>query len=120
RSIADNQTELDRAIASGDVDVPDGATPEEEQRILRQAAARPREGATTFVTGGDVSRFQPRTLQTVRPVTAEAQPNVTVQVAAGSGGGTPVYSGPSVRVSRGKTTVVEPVGRGAGALLDRQ
>ena len=29
-------------------------------------------------------------------------------------------AGPTVRVSRGNATTVEPVGRGAGALLDRQ
>ncbi len=39
RSIADNQAELDRAIASGDVDLPANATPEQEA-----AAAAPHRG----------------------------------------------------------------------------
>ncbi|MEC7162027.1 MAG: Flp pilus assembly protein CpaB, partial [Pseudomonadota bacterium] len=60
RSLADNQTELERAIASGDVNIPDDATPEEEEQLLRQAMARPVDGKSTFVTGGDVSRFQRR------------------------------------------------------------
>ena len=62
RSLADNQTELERAIAAGDIAIPDDATPEEEERILRQAMARPDDGKSTYVTGGDVSRFQRRTV----------------------------------------------------------
>ena len=114
RSIADNQAELERAIAAGDIDIPDNASPEVEERILRQAVARPRDGATTFVTGGDVSRFQPRTIERSAreaPAQVEVAPGVTVPAGP---------TGPVVRVTRGKNTSVEPVGRGAGALLDRQ
>lgn len=60
RSIADNQTELERAIASGDIDVPEGVSGDEEEKFLRSAMARPQDRSTTFVTGGDVSRFQRR------------------------------------------------------------
>ena len=62
RSIADNQAELERAIASGEIEIPDNATPEEEERILRTAMGRPVDRGTTFQTGGDVSRFQRKTL----------------------------------------------------------
>lgn len=113
RSLADNQTELERAIASGAVDVPDNASKADEERILRQAAARPQDGATSFVTGGDVSRFQRTTMPRPSPP----------QGAAGEGGapaGLAVPNGPVVRVTRGKETTVESVNRGAGALLDRQ
>ena len=121
RSIADNQTELERAIASGDIELPDDATPEEEEALLRSASARPGEAASTFVTGGDVSRFQRSSVPT-RP--AAPQQNV-----GGNGGGEarPAYAnapavpqGPTIRVTRGQNTSVEPVDRGAGALLDRQ
>src|SRR3546814_2349428 len=61
RSIADNQVELDRAIASGDLVVPENATPEEEERLLRSAMNQPNDKGTTYSTGGDVSRF-PRTI----------------------------------------------------------
>src|SRR5688572_12068090 len=37
RSIADNQSELERAIASGEIDLPDNASPEVEEKLLRQA-----------------------------------------------------------------------------------
>jgi pilus assembly protein CpaB len=113
RSLADNQSELERAIASGAVDVPDDVSKADEERILRQAAARPQDGATSFVTGGDVSRFQ-RT----------SMPRIGAPQGAVGDGGAPaalaVPTGPTVRVTRGKDTTVEAVGRGAGAMLDRQ
>lgn len=123
RSIADNQAELERALASGDIDVPDNATPEEEERILRAAMSRPGEGATTFQTGGDVSRFQRSTVPPQGGASRNQAPvaaaQAAVQVTPGiSANATP--SGPSVRVTRGKATTVTPVDRGAGALLDRQ
>lgn len=119
RSIADNQGELERAIVEGQVEVPDGASPEEEERLLRQAVSRPRDGASTFVTGGDVSRFQRRNMPPMDAAANAPQMPVDVQVAPGTTG--PVRpSGPTVRITRGKNTTLEPVGSGAGALLDRQ
>ena len=118
RSLADNQGQLEQAIASGAVRVPHGATPEEEDRILGQAMNRPQEGATTFVTGGDVSRFQRRTM----PVSRASAPAAPAYSAPAPQAG-PQYSGPrpsagpaapaaapGVRVTRGKTTVIEPIG----------
>lgn len=78
RSLADSQSDLERAIASGKVSVPEGATPQEEERILRQASSAPMDGRTSFVTGGDVSRFQSAKL----PVAAPAAPK-TVNVSRG-------------------------------------
>lgn len=109
RSLADNQTELDQAIASGTVKVPAGATKEQEEKLLGQAMNRPIDGATTFVTGGDVSRFQRRTLASAsmapRAVAAPASaPDGTSVIAAAP-------QGPVVRVTRGKDTSVEQVGR---------
>lgn len=106
RSIADNQGELEKAIASGAVKIPDNATPEEEERLLAQAASRPTEGATSFQTGGDVSRFQRRTIEKVEPRVATAPPSIGVPA------GTPravVAAGPAVRVTRGKNTSQVPV-----------
>lgn len=115
RSIADNQSDLERALAAGDVDLPDGASREDEERLLRQAVARPQDAATSFVTGGDVSRFQRSSMPKSREQMAQ---QVVDQVIGAAGGGAP--AGPTVRVSRGNATTVQPVGRGAGALLDRQ
>jgi pilus assembly protein CpaB len=111
RSIADNQSELERAIAAGDIDVPEGVSKSEEDRLLKKALANPQDGTTTFVTGGDVSRFQRRTMPATTPrQEAPTQP----------GGAPAVPSGPTVRVMRGPTTTVESVGKGAGAIKDRQ
>jgi len=110
RSIADNQSELEKAIASGAVKVPDDATPEEEEALLRKAMSRPTDKSTTFVTGGDVSRFQRRT----KPATGKepaAPPGI------GVAGGAP--KGPTVRVTRGKNTVAVPVAKGTGAMVSQ-
>lgn len=111
RSIADNQSELERAIAAGEVDLPDGASKEDEEKLLRQAMARPQDGASSFVTGGDVSRFQRSTVP--------ARQTREAAVVDGSAIAAPP-AGPIVRVTRGKETTATPVERGAGALLDRQ
>jgi pilus assembly protein CpaB len=116
RSIADNQSELDRVIASGEFDLPDGASKEQEEGLLRRAMSRPQDGASTYVTGGDVSRFQRSSMPRPR--------NEMVTDVATAGGpafaGPVAPAGPTIRVTRGKNTTVEPVGRGAGALLDQQ
>lgn len=114
RSLADNQAELDRAIADGSVKVPAGASREQEDKLLAQALNRPMEGGTTFVTGGDVSRFQRKSMPT-RVDAAKQAANVfasTIATAAGPvrGSAPAAPAGPVVRVTRGKTTVVEPVG----------
>ena len=119
--IADNQVELERAIAAGEVDVPANATPAEEERILRQAVARPRDGSSSFVTGGDVSRFGRRTV----PMTPSSQPAGATAAAPSYSGAAPAAgparpAGPTVRVTRGQNTTEESVQRGAGAILDRQ
>ena len=111
RSIADNQSELERALASGAVDLPANASKEDEEKLLRQAVApRPQDGASTFVTGGDVSRFQRSALP--RP--------------SGASAGDPVGTAPAgpppplVRVTRGQATSVDAVSQGVGAMVDRQ
>jgi pilus assembly protein CpaB len=99
RSIADSTADLERAVASGDVKVPAGANPAEEKQMLLAVANRPSDTNTTYSTGGDVSRFQRRTVP-ARPLTA-AGPGGTV---------TGVVAGPSIRVARGNSVTVVPVG----------
>src|SRR4051794_10509459 len=62
RSIADNTSDLERAVASGDIKVPASANPADEKQMLLAMANRPLDNNTTFSTGGDVSRFQRRTV----------------------------------------------------------
>ncbi len=113
RSIADNQSELEKAIASGAVKLPEGASKEEEDKILNQAMNRPIEGATSYVTGGDVSRFQRRTLPTAQKLRPFGPVPAVAGGEAGPNGLSPratEYAGPVVRVTRGKTTTAVPVG----------
>ena len=112
RAIADNQGELERAIAAGDVSIPEGASKEEEEKLLKAAMSRPIDSGSTFVTGGDVSRFQRRSVPSPRQ---EAIRQAAAAVAAAGGmpsGGTAVVfnPGPVVRVTRGKVTEAVPVG----------
>src|SRR5205814_3269427 len=98
RSIADNTSDLERAVAAGDIKVPAGTNPADEKQMLLAMANRPIDSNTTFSTGGDVSRFQRRTVP--------ASPNAGNQMsqamkglgqALGAGAGIP--SGPVVRVA---------------------
>ncbi|MFO1254478.1 MAG: Flp pilus assembly protein CpaB [Sphingomonadaceae bacterium] len=111
RSLADNQSELDQAIASGSIKVPAGATKDQEAKFIADAMNRPVDGGTTFVTGGDVSRFQRRTAPSPeRAAQAMAAAMPVAAPAQHSGRSASVSVGPVVRVTRGKNTTVEPVG----------
>jgi len=108
RSIADNQSELERAVASGEVKVPEGASKAEEETILRAAMNRPIEGSTSFVTGGDVSRFQrksmPATQNQGNRSAAIAMANTFADRAGMPAAGRVLPGGVVVRVTRGKET----------------
>lgn len=109
RSIADNTSDLERAVAAGDVKVPAGANPADEKKMLLAMTNRPMDSNTTFSTGGDVSRFQRRTV----PASSNggdkmAQAMKGLGQAIGQAAGMP--SGPVVRVARGNTVTVVPVG----------
>src|SRR6476619_2829105 len=114
RSIADNTSELDRAVASGAVKVPAGTSPDQEKQILLTMANRPIDGNTTFSTGGDVSRFQRKTVparpQDKAEVIAKAMNSFGKglgQAITGQPGGE--GNGPVVRVARGNNVTVVPV-----------
>ncbi len=113
RSLADNQAELDQAIASGTLKLPAGASKEQEEKLLGQAMNRPLDGGITFVTGGDVSRFQRRTAAAAPAPAPAAAPMQMAATPARSGAASSAPAapaGPVVRVTRGKTTVAEQVG----------
>jgi pilus assembly protein CpaB len=107
RSIADNASELERAVASGDVKVPTGANPAEEKQMLLAIANRPADNNTTYVTGGDVSRFQRRSIPAR---TAAAPTSGSGAATSNAAAGQPVVTGPVVRVARGNNVTVVPVG----------
>jgi pilus assembly protein CpaB len=120
RSIADNTAELERAIASGEVKMPANGDPKAEKSVLLSVASRPIDTDTTFVTGGDVSRFQRRTVPKMQASGGEDGESSTRRAARAAapapapyvrpGEEKPfVYTGPVVRVTRGSNKDAEVV-----------
>jgi pilus assembly protein CpaB len=105
RALADGQSELDHAIASGKLKLPATATPQDKDRLMAAAANRPVAGATTFSTGGDVSRFARRTV----PASRRAPGSAITAVAS--------LAGPTVKVTRGNAETVVPIGNGLAARM---
>jgi pilus assembly protein CpaB len=123
RSLADNNSELERAIASGEVQIPQNGDPHAERRMLIAIQGQPIDTAGTFTVGGDVSRFQRRSMPRQRPQPSQPQPQpqpsaappVTVTVRQPRTGEAPagdpnVPVGPVVRVVRGNAVTIVPVG----------
>jgi pilus assembly protein CpaB len=105
RALADNAAELEQALASGSLNLPKGASPEEEERLLSQLNKQPTSGASSYTTGGEVSRFQRRTPPAVTPVQiAKEQVQLSKQIEKAT-------KGPVVRVSRGGVPVEVSVDR---------
>lgn len=112
RSIADNTAELERAIASGEVKVPENGDPKAEKQMLLAVASRPSDSDPTFVTGADVSRFQRRTAPRIAaPAQGGGAP--AAAPAAGPNFGDARPAGPVVRITRGSNKEAEVVSVGS-------
>ncbi len=117
RSIADNQADLERAIATGDVKLPKN-DPAAERRMVTEFASRPIDNQVSFVTGGDVSHFQRKSVPATEvPVTQRLTPQIQSggNSARTAHGVEPIRiatpsAGPSVRVARGNTVEDVAVG----------
>lgn len=115
RSIADNEAELERSMAAGDLKMPEGADRKAEDKFLKALATRPVDTDVTYVTGGDVSRFQRRTAPPQnsgrrQPDYGSSQPVQAVSAARSNPVIAAVPVGPVVRVARGNTVTEVPVG----------
>jgi pilus assembly protein CpaB len=107
RSLADNTAELERAIASGEVNVPEGNDPKAERRMMLALAASPNDTGTTATVGADVSRYARGSV----PVKArEAGPMSSGGIPQGVALAPPVPRGPVVRIARGNSVTEVPVG----------
>lgn len=103
RSLADNSAELERAIASGEVQVPQSDDPAAERRMLLAVASQPIDSNTTYTVGADVSRFQRRSVPSRQSNNASARGSAPAGV-----DGQP--TGPVVRIARGNNVTLVPVG----------
>lgn len=103
RSLADNSAELERAIASGEVQVPQSDDPAAERRMLLAVSSQPIDTNTTYTVGADVSRFQRRSVPSRQSNNAPARGSAPAGV-----DGQPV--GPVVRIARGNNVTLVPVG----------
>ena len=108
RSLADNNAELERAIAAGEVTVPAGQDPRAERQLLLQVATRPLDSNPTYTVGAEVSRFQRST------VPSRARGNNDNNAGRAAPSGIPAAPsqpmGPVVRIARGNNVTVVPVG----------
>jgi len=115
RSLADNSSELEQAIASGTVKVPEGTDPKAEKAMMVQLASQPQVGNSTFATGADVSRFARRsvpgkaTAQTLNFGPSPAPGPLPVTTITGAAA-VAVSAGPVVRIARGNNVTAVPVG----------
>jgi len=109
RSIADNNSELEQAIASGEIKVPEGNDPKAEKAMILKVANQPGTGGSTVATGADVSKFQ---RSTVPGKPENTTMGANAQGAAPSTGfpGSATSVGPVVHVARGNTVIDVPVG----------
>jgi pilus assembly protein CpaB len=115
RSIADNTAELERAIAAGEVTVPENDDPKAERKMLLAVANQPIDTNTTVTVGADVSRYQRSTVPGKARSSGDAAGAVNNAIGALAGaltGQAPaaVPTGPVVRVARGNNVTVVPVG----------
>ena len=120
RSIADNQAELEKAIASGDVVIPSNATPAEEEAILQAAMNRPSESATSFSTGGDVSRFERSSVPAKFSEAPAAPQGGRVDPSQLFSRKAPAHTGPVVNVTRGKRTNAVAIGKNGNAVATQE
>jgi len=105
RSIADNNSELEQAIASGEVKVPESNDPKAEKAMMLKVANQPSAGGSTVATGADVSKFQRSTV----PGKPPAAMGGTAQGGTSFPGSAPP-TGPVVHVARGNTVTDVSVG----------
>lgn len=107
RSIADNASQLEEAIASGAVSVGDGKN---EKAAIAQATSQPQSGSSSYAVGGDISRFQRKTVPAQNAMGPAAPGAAPVPGGAPAFPGGAATRGPVVRVVRGSDVTEVSVG----------
>jgi len=101
RSLADQSTNVEAALANGEIKAPKGNDPAAEQAMMASLANRPNDRGRTFSTGGDISNFQRRSVPG-KPFdpNASAQAQLAAQMAKTK----------IIKVARGTSVSPVPVG----------
>ena len=110
RSLADNNAELERAIASGEVTVPAGQDPRAERQLLLQVATRPIDSNPTYTVGAEVSRFQRSTVPSRARSNNDGNNYAGRPAPSSASAASSQPVGPVVRIARGNNVTVVPVG----------
>ncbi|HWH18635.1 MAG TPA: Flp pilus assembly protein CpaB [Allosphingosinicella sp.] len=125
RALANNNAELEQAIASGEVSVPEGSDPKAERNMLLAAASRPVDAGATATVGSEVSRYQRSTVPVKSRSEGKPDParmsgamgdmiNAMANRITGKSGDAPAAParpvGPVVRIARGNSVTEVPVG----------
>jgi pilus assembly protein CpaB len=118
RSIAENTTDLEQAIATGQVKMPANGDPAAERRAILSVSSRPNDTNTTYVSSPDVSIFSKRLLQSNATSLARKAALDQRTAAAATPGGASMFnaggsSGPVVRITRGSMKTPEVVSVGS-------
>lgn len=103
RALTDSNQDLERALASGEIDAPKSGDPNAEKTMMATLASRPLDKGS-FVTGADVSRYQRSSVPGKPPAQGGS-------AGTGPGGGPAgTVDGPVVRVARGAQVETVAVG----------
>jgi pilus assembly protein CpaB len=97
RALADNAAELEQALASGSLNMPKGASADEEQALIASIQKQPTSGNSSYATGGQVSRFQRTSVPAITPVQRAVE---GVRVQQQSQAAAQQARGPVVRIYR--------------------
>jgi pilus assembly protein CpaB len=100
RALADSAAELERAIASGEVEVGENQDVKADRALEIAIARMPSDSNPSFTTGGEVSRFQ----RTSAPAQKSDDPNGAPATSADK------PRGPVVRIARGNDVSVVAMG----------
>jgi pilus assembly protein CpaB len=87
RPLADSNSDLERSVAVGDIQVPAGTDPKAQKSMVLDLAGKPQDGGRSITTGGEVSRFAlnsiPRTALASGPVIHVARGTSVTDTAVG-------------------------------------
>lgn len=106
RALAEDQSELEQALASGKLNMPKGASEAEEAALIASMNKQPSAGPSSYATGGQVSRFQRTSVPAITPVQKAVE---QARVGQQSENAARAARGPVIRVYRPDATAPEEI-----------